>query len=86
MDNVIAGYSKKLEREERRSWEQTRMVMHTLLTPHLKKGKNLKLQDVLPLPWDVQNDSELMEEKDAVQLLKEQQAYWDEIDKKRKKQ
>ena len=34
------------------SWEQTRMLMCSMLAPYQKKGKELKITDVLSFPWD----------------------------------
>lgn len=34
------------------SWEQTRMLMYSILAPYQKKGKNIKTTDILSFPWD----------------------------------
>ena len=34
------------------SWEQTRWLGAIILQPHLKKGRNIKPQDLVELPWD----------------------------------
>lgn len=40
------------EGNDRTSWEQTRLLMYSVLAPYQKKGKELKITDVLSFPWD----------------------------------
>ena len=35
------------------SWEQTRLIIHSTLSPHSKK--KLKPKEILPFPWDEKN-------------------------------
>lgn len=34
------------------TWDQTRMLMYSTLAPYQKKGKELKITDVIKFPWD----------------------------------
>lgn len=61
---------------DRSSWEQTRLLMYTMLAPYRKKGSNTKPTDILPLPWDngyeqsyKQSDKPLTQEQ--VDMLRE---------------
>lgn len=40
------------EGADKSTWEQTRMLMYSILAPYQKKGKELKITDVLKFPWD----------------------------------
>jgi hypothetical protein len=45
-DNIAKGYRRKLDREERQSWEQTRSIMFTIAMPNLPKTKrNMKITE-----------------------------------------
>ncbi len=41
-----------LKYADKNSWQQTRFLMWTFLSPYMKKGARKKLEDILPLPFD----------------------------------
>lgn len=49
-NNKIKGIQSLRDESLREGWEQTRILMVTMLMPHTKK--KLKAEEVLPLPWD----------------------------------
>lgn len=53
--------------KERTSWEQTRWLASILISPHIKKGRNIKPQDLMRFPWEKQKTKR----KDAKQIEKE---------------
>lgn len=51
--NKMIGYSKREEMIMRNHWEQTRMIVHSCLSPHLKK--KMKPTELMPFDWDNKN-------------------------------
>ncbi|WP_176714960.1 hypothetical protein [Tenacibaculum soleae] len=79
--NLTIGYNKKQQEATKQSWEQTRMIMHTVLLPYQQKGKTLKVTDVLPFPWE----KEIQQEDQKPKTRAELEAYWQEIDNQKNK-
>ena len=48
--NKLYGYNKKEELKMQSNWEQTRMIVHACVSPHLKR--KIKPTDLLPFDWD----------------------------------
>jgi hypothetical protein len=74
-ENKLVGFE-KLERQRNiNEWEQFRLLAATLLTPHTKKGKGIKPENLWRFEWD----------KKAVQapkMTKERLAYLQERSKR----
>lgn len=51
--NKMIGYSKREEMIMQNHWEQTRMIVHSCLSPHLKK--KMKPTELMPFDWDKKN-------------------------------
>lgn len=51
--NKMIGYSQREEMIMQNSWEQTRMIVHSCLSPHLKR--KIKPQELMPFDWDYKN-------------------------------
>ena len=51
--NKMIGYSQREEMIMQNSWEQTRMIVHSCLSPHLKR--KIKPQELMPFDWDNKN-------------------------------
>ena len=84
-DNICKGYYQKLERHDQQQWMQTRLLMYASLVPHQKKGSDLKPEDVLTLPWDVQTTPQTqLNEAEAIAQIEKQKQYWQDQDQKRK--
>jgi len=52
-NNRLEGFKMHQEQMSQNQWEQTRIILLGCLSPHSKK--NLKPQEILPLPWDSNN-------------------------------
>ena len=50
--NKMIGYSEREELKMQNHWEQTRMIVHSCLSPHLKR--KMKPAEILPFDWDNQ--------------------------------
>ena len=48
--NKMIGYSQREEMIMQNHWEQTRMIVHSCLSPHLKK--KMKPTELMPFDWD----------------------------------
>lgn len=73
----------KKEAEIRSEWEQTRMIICAVLSPHLKKGASRDPEKLFPLPWDKEYKRPNPGE-DPAKKLQESLARWEEIDRKQK--
>ena len=51
--NKLLGFNNYQRQLLETSWEQTRLISHSTLSPHSKK--KLKPQEILPFPWDDKN-------------------------------
>lgn len=49
-NNKMVGWNEMFEFKSQDVWEQTRLLYHATLSPHLKKKESP--QKLLPLPWD----------------------------------
>ena len=80
-DNIAKGYRRKLDREERQSWEQTRSIMFTIAMPNLPKTKrNMKITEFMPLPWEKQKkEIPKMSREELNQMF----AKWDKLEFKK---
>lgn len=65
----IEGYYKRVEREERNSWERARWSAFRILLPHLDKKKSVKITDLGVFPWE-EVKAEKKTKKDIEELLK----------------
>ena len=48
--NKMIGYSQREEMIMQNHWEQTRMIVHSCLSPHLKR--KMKPTELMPFDWD----------------------------------
>jgi len=60
--NKQYGFFQHEEYKQREEWERIRWVGMTVLTPHVKKGSNLKVTDLIKFPWDKKDVSSVMTE------------------------
>jgi len=51
--NKLLGFNNYQTQLLENSWEQTRLIIHSTLSPHSKK--RLKPKEILPFPWDDKN-------------------------------
>ena len=51
--NKFAGYTEKVELSMQNQWEMTRMIVHSCLSPHLKR--KMTPQKLMPFDWDNKN-------------------------------
>ena len=54
--NILTGYRKKEDEAFKDRWQQTRMLMHTMVLPNLKKGQKLSPQQLLEFPWETKEN------------------------------
>ena len=45
--------SKAFLRNDEEQWHKVRVLVSLLMQPHLKKGKSIRPQDLIPLPNDI---------------------------------
>ena len=48
--NKLLGFNSYQERIMQDNWEQTRLIVHSTLSPHIKK--RISPKELLPFPWD----------------------------------
>ena len=51
--NKMIGYREREEMIMQNYWEQTRMIVHSCLAPHLKR--KMKPRELMPFDWDDKN-------------------------------
>lgn len=66
--HVLDGYYKKLNRDYRNGWEQSRFVAYHLLLPHQKKGKSFKPKDIITFEWEKEETKEAIEKLRKVDM------------------
>lgn len=74
--NVIEKYFEIQEKQQRGAWERTRWQTAALVNIQLKKSDRLKTTDLLPLPWDSENEGA----KPRAMTYEEQKAAFEKID------
>lgn len=58
--------------------------MFAVLKPHLKNNQTTET-DLFTFPWEeIKTDQDIVSTEQAQEILKQQQDYWNNIDKKRK--
>ena len=75
-NNILVGYRAKEESQFRNGWEQTRMLMHIMVLPNLKKGSKLTPMQLLPFDWDNKVKPEPIKDE---KLLKKRHDFWDKV-------
>lgn len=50
--NKLVGFEKLENKRDRDLWEKFRLLATTLISPHTKKGRNLKPEQLWPFDWD----------------------------------
>ena len=60
--NKMIGFSQREEMIMQNHWEQTRMIVHSCLSPHLKR--KMKPTEIMPFDWD---DKRIVKKKVATQ-------------------
>ena len=50
--NRLEGFQEAEEMRQRSAWEQARMISYYAIAPHLQKGRDNRMEKILPLPWD----------------------------------
>lgn len=58
--NAIEAYFEVEETRQRQEWERTRWQAATLVNIQLKKKDRLKVNELLPLPWDKEGDLQVV--------------------------
>jgi len=61
---------KDVEQQVQVQWEAARFIAHQLLQPHLKKGKRLRLKDVVTFPWEAKAKPTVVTAADRQRLIK----------------
>lgn len=54
-NNKLIGFNTYQEQLIQDRWEQTRIIIHSTLSPHSKK--TIRPKEILPFPWDNKNKS-----------------------------
>lgn len=50
--NKLTGFEKLENKRDRDQWEKFRLLATTLITPHTKKGKPIRPEQLWPFDWD----------------------------------
>ena len=50
--NLHRGFNRRLEIDERRSWEQTRLIIFYLVNVNLTSNSQVSLGKIMSFPWD----------------------------------
>lgn len=75
-NNILVGYRLKEENDFKNGWEQTRMLMHTMVLPNLKKGSKVTPMQLLPFDWDNKvKPKPVMDKVDT----KKRQDFWNKV-------
>lgn len=55
---------------DRQAWERARIQAYYSLAPHMKKGRNIKPKELIPLTWDKEDGYENMSLDDIREQFK----------------
>lgn len=66
-NNKLIGFNVYQEQLIQNTWEQTRIIVHSILSPHSKK--KLKPKEILPFPWDSKNKPKKIASKEHIQSV-----------------
>lgn len=67
----MRGYRRKLERENKESWELARYTAYCSMMVHIESKHRKSMQELLPLPWDEVKQARKVTKKDTDKLLKQ---------------
>jgi len=83
--NIVDGYVKRENRQNQRSWEQTRLLFFSVLKPYLKE-KSVTAEKLLPFEWDKikVNDTADFNPDEVAEIIRKQKEFWAKADKTRK--
>lgn len=73
--NVLQGYHRKKERENKENWEMARYNAYCAMVVHLDNKNRQSMQKMLPLPWDkeAKKEARKITKEDTKKLLKQWQ-------------
>ncbi|MDR2223811.1 MAG: hypothetical protein LBE34_13915 [Flavobacteriaceae bacterium] len=78
--NIQAGWNANLEMQTKTSWEQIRTLYDAIIRPHLK-SKNKSAKEILPFPWDKDNELKNLADENGEELTyEEMEDRWVKID------
>lgn len=84
--NITVGYYRKKDQQYKDQWEQTRQIVVSVLTPHLKKG--VSRNSIMKFPWDDATEQtatiEDISSINANEVLQAQQDFWARVDEMKK--
>lgn len=64
----VDSYLKGLEIKERSAWEQTRLIMYSMIQVNSKR--KLKLQDIITFSWEKNSNNNTVKKEDIERLKK----------------
>tara|TARA_R100000654_G_scaffold30078_1_gene54679 strand:- start:377 stop:658 length:282 start_codon:yes stop_codon:yes gene_type:complete len=71
--NKMIGYTKREELLMQNHWEQTRMIVHSCLSPHLKR--KMKPSEIMPFDWDkIKKQKKTASQEEIQEVLKKYRA------------
>jgi len=77
--NKLIGFREYSERQTQNTWEQTRLIIHSCLSPHSKKA--LKLKELLPFPWDKKTEKVIASKEEIAEVVKRHQEILKKLNK-----
>lgn len=75
--NILIGYRRKEENEEKGKWQRVRLKIYYSLLPYTEK-KDFSPKDVFELPWDEEESTEI---ERKINTKKELQEYFNNLKK-----
>jgi hypothetical protein len=66
--NKLSGFEKLETKRERDQWEKFRLLATTLISPHTKKGRTVRPEQLWPFDWDIKKPAEKMS-KEKIEYL-----------------
>ena len=71
------GFFERQKGELRQRWETARFISFNTLTPHLKKGKHLKLHDIALFEWE-KSETKIPDKNEMDYMMRKFGKYIDE--------
>jgi hypothetical protein len=72
--NMLWGFEQLEKKRDRCEWDKFRLLATTLITPHTKKGRGVRPEQLWPFEWD--------KKKEETKMSKERLEYLTERSKK----
>ena len=77
--NKLIGFKEHNEQLTQNTWEQTRLIIHSCLSPHSKKA--LKPKELLPFPWDKKTKKVIASKEEIADVVKRHQKILKKLNK-----